>query len=75
MKYKMIHYTSDGQTITYFRCKRIDIVNSHSLFYYDCSDHKIYRIFSDVNNVNLEAGIITVYYINGSYVVITKVND
>lgn len=73
--YTVIHYNQDAERIISLGACRIDIVNSHSLFYYSNIDYQAYRIFSEVSNVNIEPGIITVYYVNGSYVVITQKND
>jgi len=75
MKYWVKHFTQEGEKINFLRCKRVDVVNSHSLYYYDNSDTLAYRIFSEVASINIEAGIITVYYINGTYVIIVKAND
>lgn len=74
-KYCVTHYNQEGEKINALRCKRVDIVTSHSLYYYDNSDKLVYRVFSSVTSVNLEAGIITVYYLNGSYIIIKKAND
>ena len=73
--YIVTHYDQHGTKIISLRCKRIDIMESHSLFYYDLSDHLVYRTFSGIGSINIEAGIITVYYIDQTYIVIRKSND
>ena len=69
--YNVFHYSMDGELMHSLAACRIDIVNSHSIFYVLLSETKTYRVFTSVLSVNIERGIITVYYSDGSYIVIT----
>jgi len=70
--YTIRHYNGEGERIVSLLAMRIDIVSSHSLFYYANSDYLVYRVFSSVSSVNIERGIITVYYVDHSYIIITE---
>lgn len=72
--YNIIHYNQDGEKLYSAPIKRVDIITSHSLFYHSEQKSAVYRIYTTLTSVNLERGIITAYYLDGSYIIITKIN-
>lgn len=69
-----VHYDNNGNKISAVVCSRIDITESRSLFY-SARTGFCRRYFSTVISICIEAATITVYYLDNSYIIITKFSN
>lgn len=69
--YIVIAYDDNGNIIYSRRFRHIDIVNSHSCFYTDDPAETVI-LKTGLKSINIAAGVITCYFINGFWIEITK---
>jgi hypothetical protein len=68
---KAVMYDNDSKMVFYFLCSRVDITDNESIFYlYD--NIEVAHLPWYMKSFNIERGIITAYYANGSYVILTN---
>jgi len=70
-KYIVTIYSHEAALIMNGLFKHIDICSSYSLFYYYNNDHH-FRHKHSLHTLNICEGIITAYFVDGSYCTIEK---
>ncbi len=70
-KTKVIIFSAEGKVLFNTACVRVDITDNESIFYIFGERSAMHLPWS-IYSTNVERGIITVYYINNSYAVLTN---